>query len=89
MKEQSKVYVSISTFELENKNGTAKESALETFNGVMNVERKLVKRLHQHFEEEGEECMKVLRLALPMTQCKIDWNIHLANVYSQLNAASK
>lgn len=77
------------TFELENKSGSAKETAQETFNGVMNVERKLVKRLHQHFEEEAEECLKVLRLALPITQCKLDWNIHLTNVYSQLNAASK
>lgn len=55
----------------------------------MDVERKLVKRLFQHFEEEGEECFKVLRLALPVTQCKVDWNIHLANVYTQLNAVSK
>jgi hypothetical protein len=55
----------------------------------MGVERKLVKRLNQHFEEEGPECFKTLRVALPVTQTKIDWNINIANLFKQLAGQKK
>jgi hypothetical protein len=55
----------------------------------MDVERKLVKRLHQHFEEEAEETFKVLRLALPITQKQLDWDVNLSKVYLQLQGAKK
>lgn len=66
-----------------------REYAEEVVTGIMGVERKLVKRLHQHFEEEAEECCKSVRLALPKTMSKIDWDINLTNVVAQLNAVKK
>lgn len=74
---------------MDTKSGTAKEIAQDAITGIMDVERKLVKRLHQHFEEEAEETFKVLRLALPVTQAKLDWDVNLAKVYSQLQGAKK
>lgn len=62
-----------------------KEFAEEVVTQVMGIERKLVKRLQQHFEEEVEECCKAVRLALPRTMSKIDWDINLNNVVAQLN----
>ena len=60
--------------------------AEEIVTKVLGVERKLVKRLNQHFAEEASDTFKSLRLALPITQTKIDWNVNLAMVFKQLAA---
>ena len=52
---------------------------------MMGVERKLVKRLQQHFEEEATDAIKSVRLALPITQSKLDWDFNLNQIVAQLN----
>lgn len=66
-----------------------KELASQLIEALMGTERKLVKRLKQHFEEEGTDCVKAVRLALPITMSKIDWDVNLTKVILSLQQAEK
>lgn len=50
----------------------------------MDIERKLVKRLQKHFEEDAEALFKTIRVALPYTMERIDWDVNIQKVVQTL-----
>lgn len=59
---------------------SAKEFAEKFITTLMGAERKLVKRLLQHFEEDAEDLFKSIRVALPYTMERIDWDVNIQKV---------
>jgi hypothetical protein len=62
----------------------AKEFAEKIVTTFMGLERKLVKRLLQHFEEDAEDLFKSIRVALPYTMERIDWDVNIQKVVQTL-----
>lgn len=50
------------------------------------VERKMVKRLNKHFEEDGAKMFKSIRLPMPLTQQTIHWDINMQNINQTLRS---
>lgn len=70
--------------ETKNSQEQSSELANEIVDFIMDLEHKFVKRLNQHYEEEGKEIFKSLRVMLPFTQSKMDWNINKLQVIKTL-----
>jgi len=66
-----------------------KEFVAAFFETYCDVERKMVKRLSQHFDEDSDKLFKTVRLPLPFTRQTINWDTNIQTMVETLKTAEE
>lgn len=82
----SQVLTSTSEESTEVSSDSPKEFAEAFFEFFSGLERKMVKRLSKHFEEDGSRMFKGVRLAMPLIQQTIQWDVNMQSIVHTLQS---